>query len=240
MIEIRKYQQSTMTSRLPFYLKCGAILLLLSLSFLLIACGASDTGNTAGLNNPPVTVTIRFTNNLSSLGTVSPYLCGAWTHDTTPGFNPGSQIPIYAHFVHNVNGNPVGVNGASAQASVQWADGSRANQAGTTTGDGLVVFYFTIPNRPDMVGKNNLVTVSFTAPNGQVCNIDNQSQPAAFFTLIEVSPTPTAAPSVTPTGQSIRDLIPSDLTPPDFLPSDGRKNQAASTPKSTSGFPSGF
>lgn len=216
MIETGKHQQPIMTSRLSFYLKCGAILLLLSLSFLLIACSTGNTTTTASLNSPQVTVTIRFNNNLSSLGTVSPYLCGAWTHDTTPGFNPGSEIPVYAHFVHDVNGNPVGVSGASAQASVQWADGSRDNQGGTTTGDGLVVFYFTIPNRPDMVGRNNLVTISFTAPNGQTCNIDNQSQPAAFFTFIGVSPTSTATPSVMPTTQSIRDIIPPGIIPPGF------------------------
>jgi len=239
MIETGKHQQSTMTSRLSFYLKCGAILLLLSLSFLLIACGTSNTSTTASLNSPPVTVTIRFKNDLSLLATVRPYLCGAWTHDTTPGFNPGSKIPVYAHFVRNVNGNPVGVNGASAQASVQWADGSRANQAGTTTGDGLVVFYFAIPNRPDMVGKNNLVTVLFTAPNGQTCNIDNQPQPAAFFTLIGVSPTPTAAPSAMPTIQSIRGLIPSDITPPAFL-SPGRNTKPVPDPNSASGSPPGF
>lgn len=237
MIKLGKHHQPTMTSRLPFYLKSGAVLLLLSLSFLLIACGTGNTTTTANLNSPPVTVTIRFNNNLSSPETVRSYLCGAWTHDTTPGFSPGSEIPIYAHFVHNVNGNPVGVNGASAQASVQWADGSRDNQAGTTTGDGLVVFYFTIPNRPDMIGKNNLVIVSFTAPSGQTCNIDNQSQPAAFFTLIGVSPTPTATPSVMP--QSTRSILPLDITPPAFL-SPGRNNQAIATPHSASGFPSGF
>jgi hypothetical protein len=235
MIEIAKHQKPIMASRLSFYLKCGAILLLLSLSFLLIACSTGETTTTASLNSPQVTVTFRFNNDVSSLGTVSPYLCGAWTHNTTPGFNPGSEIPVYAHFVHNVNGNPVGVNGASAQASVQWADGSRDNQSGTTTGDGLVVFYFTIPNRPDMVGKNNLVTVSFTASNGQTCNIDNQSQPAAFFTLIGVSPTPTAAPSVMPT-QSTQDIIP---TPPVFSPSNNN-TQPGSTPNSPSGFPAGF
>ena len=112
-------------------------------------------------------------------------------------------------------------------------------QTGTTTGDGLVVFYFVIPNRPDMVGKNNLVTVSFTAPNGQTCNIDNQPQPAAFFTLIGVSPTPTPAPSAMPTKQSIRGLIPSDTTPPAFL-SPGKNTKPAPAPNSASGSPFRF
>src|SRR2546421_6809720 len=192
--EKQQQQQRAVAPHLSFCLKCGAMFLLLSLSALVIACGASNT-STADLNGPQVTVTIRFNDNLSSLGTVTPYLCGAWITNTTPGFNPGSEIPVYAHFVHNVNGNPVGVSGASAQASVEWADGYRDSRAGTTTSDGLAVFYFTIPNRPDMVGRNNLVTVSFTGPNGQACSVDNQSQPAAFFTLIIASPTPTVTPS---------------------------------------------
>ena len=111
MMEIEKQQQRLTASHLPFYLKCGAILLLLSLSFLVIACGASNTATTADPNGPQVTVTINFNNNLSSLGTAAPYLCGAWTNETTPGFNPGSEIAVYAHFVHNVNGNPIGVGG---------------------------------------------------------------------------------------------------------------------------------
>ena len=134
-----------------FYLKGSAILLLLSLSFLIIACGSSNM-TTADLNDPPVTATINFKSTIwSSLGTVAPYLCGAWTYDTTPGFSPGNKIPVYAHFVHNVNGNPVGVSGASAQATVEWADGGRGSQTATTTSDGLAVFYFTIPNQPKMI-----------------------------------------------------------------------------------------
>ena len=215
-----------------FYLKGGAILLLLSLSFLIMACGSSNM-TTADLNGPPVTVTINFkSTNLSSLGTVAPYLCGAWTYDTTPGFSPGSEIPVYAHFVHNMNGNPVGVSGANAQATVEWADGGRDSQTATTTSDGLAVFYFTIPNQPNMIGKNNLVLVSFTAPNGQTCNVDNQSQPAAFFTLIAASPTPTVTPSAQPTGESIQTVIPIIPTPLP-LPTLDKGHQANPTPTST-------
>lgn len=229
-------QSTIMASRWSLYLKCG-VLLLLSLSFLLIACSGGNTNNSADLNSPPVTVTIRFKNGLSSLATASAYLCGAWTYDTTPGFNPGSQIPIYAHFVHNINSNPVGVNGASAQATVEWADGSRTSQSVTTTGDGLAVFAFTIPDRPAIIGRNNLVTVLFTASDGQTCNVDNQSQPAAFFTLIGISPTPIPTPSLVPTPQDIRNLIPSDVAIPPFSPP-GRNTQSKSTP--TSVFPPGF
>ncbi|HEX3640789.1 MAG TPA: hypothetical protein VHV10_05825 [Ktedonobacteraceae bacterium] len=187
-------QQPTTGSHLSLYLKCSAILLLLSLSVLVMACGASNTTNTADLGNPKVTVTIRFNNNTSPTPTVAPYLCGAWTTNTTPAFNPGRKIPVYAHFVHNVNGNPVGVSGANAQATVEWADGYRDAEVTTTGGDGLAVFYFTVPDRPNMVNKNNLVLVSFTGPNGEACKADNQPQPAAYFTLITAPPTPTPTP----------------------------------------------
>src|SRR5947209_3968679 len=224
-MEIEKQQQRRAISHRPFYLKCGAIFLLLSLSVLVIACGASNTATTDP-NDPQATVTISFSNNLPSLGTVLPYMCGAWTSDTTPGFNPGSEIAVYAHFVHNVNGNPIGVGGASAQASVEWADGYRDSQAGTTTSDGLAVFYFTIPNRPDIVGKNNLVTISFTGPNGQTCSVDNQSQPGAFFTLIIASPTPTVTPPAA-TAESTQPITPPIITPPFFPP--GKKDQPTPT-----------
>jgi len=228
-MKIEKQRRQITAFHLPFYLKCGAILLLLSLSFLVIACGASNTATTADPNGPQVTVTINFNSNLSSIGTAAPYLCGAWTNETTPSFNPGNAIPVYGHFVHNVNGNPVGVSGASAQARVEWADGSGDSQAGTTTSDGLVVFYFTIPNRPDMVGKNNLVTISFTGPNGETCSVDNQSQPAAFFTLIVATPAATATPSAVPTPQNILDITPPAVASPSFLPP-GRGNQPTLTP----------
>src|SRR5260370_16000026 len=142
MTEIEQ-QRQTAGSRLSLCLKCSAILLLLSLSILVVACGASNTTTTANLGEPQVTVTIRFSNNASPTPTISSYLCGAWTTNTTPAFNPGRKIPVYAHFVHNVHGNPVGVSGANAQATVEWADGYRDTQVATTAGDGLVVFYFT-------------------------------------------------------------------------------------------------
>lgn len=234
MMETEK-QQRTIASYRSFYLKYGAVFLLLSLSVLVIACGASDTTTTANSNSPQLTVTINFNNNLSSLGTASPYLCGAWVTNSTPAFNAGNKIPVYARFIHNVNGNPVGVNGASASANVEWADGGRDSQGATTTSDGLAVFYFTIPDRPDMVGKNNLVTVSFSGSNGQTCSVDNQSQPAAFFTFIEVSPTPTASPSVMPTVGDTQAVTPLGITPPIFVPPNngGRKGKSTLTPTPT-------
>lgn len=209
-------QQRTTGTRLSLPLKCSATLLLLLLSVLVIACGASNTPATTNLGAPQVTVTIRFRDNASAIPTVAPYLCGAWITNTTPAFEPGRQIPVYAHFIHNVNGNPVGISGANAQATVEWADGSRDTQAGTTGSDGLAVFYFTIPNRPNMVNKNNLVVVSFTSPNGETCNVDNQPQPAAYFTLIPAPmPTPAAPATSQPAVPNVQNII-SSLFPHGF------------------------
>lgn len=204
--------------RSSLFLKSSAMLLLVLLSVLVIACGTSNTTTTRDLAAPQVTVTIRFNTDTSPVPTVAPYLCGAWTTNTTPAFNPGREVPVYAHFIHNVNGNPVGISGANAQATVEWADGYRDTEAATTGDDGLVVFYFAIPNRPDMVNKNNLVFVSFTGSNGETCKVDNQPQPAAYFTLIPAPrPTPTPQPTIIPTIPSIQDIIPPIINfPPGF------------------------
>jgi hypothetical protein len=207
MMETEERQQRKTGTRLYLPLKCSAILLLLSLSVLVMACGASNTTATTDLGAPPVTVTIRFNSNASPVPTVAPYLCGAWTTNTTPAFEPGREIPVYAHFIHIVNGNPIGVSGANAQATVEWADGYRDTTGATTGSDGLAVFYFTIPNRPNMVNKNNLVVVSFTGPNGATCNVDNQPQPAAYFDLIP-APMPTSTPqSQSAASRNIQDFI---------------------------------
>ena len=217
-------QKRTRGICLSLSLKCSAILLLLSLSVLIIACGESNTIATTSLGAPQVTVTISF--NDAPIPTAAPYLCGAWTTNTTPAFNPGHQIPVYAHFIHNVSGNPVGVSGANAQATVVWANGERNTTTGTTGSDGLAVFYFTIPNQPDMVNKNNLVLISFAGPKGETCKVDNQHQPAAYFTLIP-APQPTSMPQsilpplpplpILPTLPNGEDVTPPSIDfPPDF------------------------
>src|SRR5690242_10089918 len=105
-MEIEKRQKQR---RASLYLRCGAIFLLLLLSVLVIACGTNTTATQTDLAGPQVTVTIRFGSNAPPQSTVAPYLCGAWITNTTPGFTPGNEIPVYAHFEHNVNGNPVGI-----------------------------------------------------------------------------------------------------------------------------------
>jgi hypothetical protein len=197
-METEEHQQRTTKSHISLSLKGGALPLLFLLSTLIIACSASNATTTSNLVSPQATFTIHLSNNTSSIPVVASYLCGAWITDTTPIFKPGNKIPVYAHFIHNVNGNPVGVTGANAQAHIEWADGYRDNEVAITQSDGLAVFYFTIPNRPTMVDRNNLVMVSFTGPNGKTCNVDNQPQPAAFFTLINGRSTPEASPIALP------------------------------------------
>jgi len=181
------------------YLKCGALFLLLVMSFVVVACSTTDSATTTtNLSAPPVTVTIQFNNDLTSLPTQAPYLCGAWITNTSPAFIPGSTIPVYAKFVHLVNGNPEGVAGATAQATLYLADGNvQPLTATTTAADGLAVFSVKLPNDPAISNRNNLVTVAFTAPSAS-CTVD-QSR-AAYFTPILVTPTATPTPTPTPDG----------------------------------------
>jgi hypothetical protein len=190
-------QRNTQTaSHFSLYLKCGAIFLLLLTSFIIVACSTtgSDTATT-NLGAPPVTVTIQFNNDLTTtpLPGQPAYLCGAWITNTSPGYIPGSTVPVYAKFIHLVNGNPQGVASARAQATLLLANGTSQGLQSTVTGpDGLAVFSFQLPNDPNIANRNNLVTVSFTAPDGSSCKVDQDR--AAYFTPMLVTPTVTSTP----------------------------------------------
>ena len=196
-------QRNTQTaSHFSLYLKCAAIFLLLLMSFIVVACSTGSDTATANLGAPPVTVTIQFNNDLTTtpLPTQPAYLCGAWITNTSPGFVPGNIIPVYAKFIHLVNGNPQGVAGASAQATLLLSDAApRALQSTVTGSDGLAVFSFQLPNDPNIANHENLVTVSFTAPDGSSCKVDQDR--AAYVRPVLVSPTATGtagAPVATP------------------------------------------
>jgi hypothetical protein len=194
-------QSNTRTApRFSLYLKCGAIFLLLLTSFIVAACSTTNADTTTtNLGAPPVTVTIQFNNDLTTLPTQAPYLCGAWITNTSPAFVPGSIIPVYAKFVHLVNGNPQGVAGATAQATLYLANGTQQPLTATTTGpDGLAVFSFKLPNDANITNRNNLVTVTFTSPSAS-CIVDQNR--AAYFTPLLVTPTVTATPTPTPENQ---------------------------------------
>ncbi len=184
----------------PLALKCGAILLLFLLSALIVACGANATASAVDLGNPQVTVTIGLNMQQSPVPTAPPHSCGAWVTNTSPSYRPGNKIPVNMKFTHLVNGVPQGVGNASATATVTWADGQSNSTAARTTSDGLAVAYFTIPNDPTMMNKNNQVTVNFTAPDGTTCAVDGTQ--AAFFTFVQASPA--AQGKATPTPRNKR------------------------------------
>jgi hypothetical protein len=194
-MEPREQSNTQTAPRASLYLKCGVIFLLLLTSFVGVACGQTGPDTTTTTSGPPpATVTIQFNKDLTALPTQPPYVCAAWITNTSPAFVPGSTIPVYAHFIHLVNGNPQGVPNATAQATVLFANGARTALQATTGSDGLAVFSFQLPNDPGIANRNNLVTVTFTAPAAS-CTVD-QSR-AAYFTPMLVTPTATA--TTTPT-----------------------------------------
>ncbi len=181
-----------MGTRTAIALKIGSVLLFfLLLSVLIVACGSNPSTANVNLGAPPVTVTIDLGNNTTNVSPtppLAPYWCGAWATNTSPIFNSTATVGVYAKFTQNVNGNPVGVSGATATASITWPDGSVTTQGAITTSDGLAVFFVPVANRADAVNHLTFVTVSFQKDGAPPCNVT--ADRAAFFTLIVVSPTP--------------------------------------------------
>ncbi len=185
------WKQLKIGTCLTLYMKFGAVFLLLSFCVLVVACGNSSS--LADPGNPNATATIQFGGGDSSpTPDLPPYTCGAWATETSPALNTTKTVNVYAKYVHNVDGNPVGVGGASATATVHWPDGSADTQTVTTSSDGLAVF--SLPPRANALGKLTLVDVTFSKAGLQNCAVPQ----AAYFTLILASPTATVTPS--PTG----------------------------------------
>lgn len=174
-----------------FAFKCSTIFIFFLFSILIVACGTGAAASAPNLGAPPVTVTINLNGN--NLNTTSPtptlpsYWCGAWATDTSPIL--GTTVGVYAKYVQNVNDNPVGVEGATATATVTWPDGATSSQTVTTTKDGLAVFYVPTAGQADALGNITYVTVSFQASGTPGCQVG--STQAAYFTVIAVSSTPT-------------------------------------------------
>lgn len=182
-------------SSLTFYVKCGAIFALFALSVLVVACG--NNGTNTNIDNPAVTVTINLGDNGSPTPQVPAYSCNAWVTNTTPSVYTNA-IAVYAKYTQNVNGNPVGIAGATAQANVLWPDGNNSIVTVQTTGDGLAVFPISIANRSADLNKIVLVTVQFTGGGAPDCTVGTSQ--AAFFTLVIASPTTgSATPTTQPT-----------------------------------------
>lgn len=184
-------------------LKCAGIFLLVLLTVIVVACGSDTTQAVPG--TPVATLTVVFGQfNGSPTPQLAPYYCGGWATDTTPAYSPNNVINVYGKYTHTVEGNPVGVNGASVTATILWPDGTSAIEKTTTSSDGLAVFSITM--QASAINHVVLIRMEFTTPNVPPCDLTSP----AFFTAIVVSPTPTntampsptnsATPSVTPFG----------------------------------------
>ncbi|HXL36465.1 MAG TPA: hypothetical protein VN954_04600, partial [Ktedonobacteraceae bacterium] len=105
-------------------MKCSAIFFLFSISILIVACSSNDTGQ-LNPGTPVVTVTIKLGQDIGSpTPTLSPYYCGGWATNTSPSFSSTSTVSIFGKFTQIVDGNPVGIGGATATATIQWPDGT--------------------------------------------------------------------------------------------------------------------
>lgn len=193
------------------FLKSGSLFFLFLVSVLIVACGANNSVQAPG--SPQVTVTINLNQTFASpTPALPPYSCGAWATQSTPAYVPNGIVDVYAKFVRNENGNPVGMGGAHAVAYVSWPDGTASQIPTTTTADGLAVFQ--IPLQPSALNRVVLVAVSFTSADGKyTCSVTQNQR--AFFTA--VSATPTASPSVSPTGSP--SAGPTSTSPPSPSPS---------------------
>lgn len=181
---------------LSLVFKCGSVFCLFLVSILIVACGANNTAQVPG--SPPVTVTINLNQNFASpTPTLPPYSCGAWATQSTPGYYPGAVVDVYAKYVRNVDGNPVGMDQAQANATVSWPGGGNTVIPEKTTQDGLAVF--PVPLQQSAVGHVVLVSVTFTSADGQhTCTV--QGSQDAFFTAVIASPTASPSPTGTQGG----------------------------------------
>ncbi len=172
--------------RLFLALKLSAVGMLFLVSVLIVSCG-SPPSSTAGLGSPPVTLTINLNQTFASpTPTMPAYTCAAWATQTSPGYYQNSIVEVYAKYVQNSNGNPVGMGGATAVATVLWPFGGTTTINVATTSDGLAVF--PVPLQASAVGHEVLVAVSFTSQDGQHrCNVTGSQD--AFFVPVVASPT---------------------------------------------------
>jgi len=167
------------------------------LTVIVVACSSDTTQALPG--TPVATLTVVFGQfNASPTPALAPYYCGGWATDTTPAYSPNSVINVYGKYTQTIEGNPVGVSGASAVATVFWPDGSTATEKTTTSSDGLAVFSITM--QASAINHVVLIQMTFSIANVAPCTLTSD----AFFTAILVSPTatntamPSPTPSVTP------------------------------------------
>src|SRR5690348_7633275 len=165
MMKSRIQKSGKLKTRFSLPALCGAMLMPLVMSVLVVACGSNNGTNTAAvnLNGPVVTVTINMNNkHISPTPTLPPYWCGAWAQQTTPSFNNGkTKVVIYGKFVQNDDkGNPAGVDGADATAQVFWPGGASETFPATTAADGVAMFSIPTENHDTALNRVTLVTVT--------------------------------------------------------------------------------
>lgn len=177
---------------LPLVGKCVGIGIFFFLTCLVMACGSSASQKSPG--TPVATLTVVFGQERTSpVSSLLPYYCGGWATNTTMPYAANGVVNVYGKFTHtDTNQNPVGVEGATATATVLWPDKSTQILTATTTSDGLATF--TIPLNASAI--NHIVLIQITFVKGNVtCRIP---QPA-FFTAILASPPPKTTPATSPT-----------------------------------------
>lgn len=188
-MKLRTWKQQT-GFKFSQYIKCGAILLLIALSVLIVACsGTTNTNTLAAGTVPSPSATIKLGGGSGSPTPTLPQLwCGAWATQTTPAYNNGkTMVAINAEFKKNVDGNPNGIDQATATATILWGSGVTDTQTTVTTKDGLAVFFFSDAGKNFAINTNVLVNVVFSKPDVGTCTVDRDR--AAYFTLINPSPT---------------------------------------------------
>lgn len=139
---------------------------------LLAACGTFAPVTQA---QPKATVTVNpsFQARLSPVPTFAPYVCGAWSSNNTP--NPYSTITIYARLIHHIQG----VSGATATATVNFADGSvTLDTQPVSDNGGYVTFVLSLQGRQP-TGVPATVSVSFSGIPGYSKTVQCTQ---AFFT----------------------------------------------------------
>jgi hypothetical protein len=188
--------QDKMHTLFNLIVKFSANFFLFFISILIVACSSNGT-NQLNPATPVVTVTIMLRQDIGSpTPTLSPFYCGGWATDTSPSFSASSTVSVFGKFTQIVDGNPVGIGGATATATIQWPDGTSDTMTTTTTSDGLAVF--PVPIKPSAINKLVTISISFTKTGIQQCTIPS----VAYFTAVLVSPTPTKTTPSTSTPPS--------------------------------------
>lgn len=194
--KVRGRFSSSLPYTFSFYLKCATILLLFLFSIIIVACSGSAANNsTANASNleqgPQPTITIRIGSyNATPTPTLPPDWCGAWATQTSVS-SDATSVGIDAKFTKNVNGNPQGIDGATARIDLSWPDGTPFTQTVQTTPDGLAVFTVPVENNDMVMNKLILAQVTFNK-DGLSCSVSADRQ--AFFVVVAPTPTPTPTP----------------------------------------------